>query len=72
MSSNITDIQRREMMKNSLKTRRLNKVKRLMKSAIALCNEIGESPKVLFEEVLTVEQIDIPEWLENAAEILQS
>ena len=72
MSSNITDVQRQVMMKNSLKTRRLNKVKRLMKSAISLCNDIGESPKDVFEEVLTVENIDIPEWLEHAAEILQS
>jgi hypothetical protein len=70
--SSITDTQRETMMKNSLLTRRRNKVKKLMLTAITLCNQLGDSPKETFEEVLQTDDIDMPEWLENAAEILQS
>lgn len=60
------------MVNNSLKTRRRNKVKKLILTAIQLCTENGDSPKEVFESILEKEVIEMPEWLENAADILKT
>lgn len=68
----LNDFQRSRMVNNSLKTRRRNKVKKLILTAIQLCTENGDSPKEVFESILEKEVIEMPEWLENAADILKT
>lgn len=68
----VNDFQRSRMVNNSLKTRRRNKVKKLILTAIQLCTENGDSPKEVFESILEKEVIEMPEWLENAADILKT
>ena len=68
----VNDFQRSRMIHNSLKTRRRNKVKKLMLTAIQLCTENGDSPKEIFEAILNEEVIEMPDWLENAANILKT
>ena len=68
----LNDFQRSMMVNNSLKTRRRNKVKKLILTAIQLCTENGDSPKKVFESILEEEVIEMPEWLETAADILKT
>ncbi len=58
------------MFKNSLKTRRRNKVKKLFSIAIKLCMENGDTPKDIFEEILKLEEAELPDWLSEAHNIL--